>query len=521
MPKGKKKGNKGHGHVWQKDDEQNECDDCGTLVDTWCLHCEACSHCDELGNGYPCKKAEMEQWLQEEEAEEAKEDRVAELQDEHRDMSKSHLKKALKAMYLETSGTREELIERLVEAIADGDEMPEIDEAEAAQIAAENAAKEAALQHMLAVRPEYAEMKAPDLRKELQARGLSDDGKKAELMERLAAAVEEESATGGKKDKDKKGEGKEKKGKDKKSKDKKGKKKGKDGKGLSKKDRKKYAKMSKSHLKKALKKQGLSTDGSRDELIQRLVEAIAAGSAEVPVIDEAEASEMAAENAAKDAAVQHMLAVKAEYADMKAPELREELRARGLSLKGKKAELLERLATALEQEMSGSPGPEKADRQKYDNMSKSHLKKALKAMYLETSGTKEELIERLVEAIADGDEMPEIDEAEAAQIAAENAAKEAALQHMLAVRPEYAEMKAPDLRKELQARGLSDDGKKAELMERLAAAVEGDSAAESKAAKAANNAKVLEILGEEYADMKADALRKVLKKRGLDQEGKK
>ena len=65
MPKGKKKGNKGHGHVWQKDDEQNECDDCGTLVDTWCLHCEACSHCDELGNGYPCKKAEMEQWLQE------------------------------------------------------------------------------------------------------------------------------------------------------------------------------------------------------------------------------------------------------------------------------------------------------------------------------------------------------------------------------------------------------------------------------------------------------------------------
>eukprot|EP01051_Picozoa_sp_SAG22_P041752 SAG22_NODE_23226_length_162_cov_18.269841_1_plen_54_part_11 len=38
----------------------------------------------------------------------------------------------------------------------------------------------------------YATMKAPQLRKELERRGLSTEGKKAELMERLAQYLEAE-----------------------------------------------------------------------------------------------------------------------------------------------------------------------------------------------------------------------------------------------------------------------------------------------------------------------------------------
>jgi len=248
------------------------------------------------------------------------------------EMGKAHLKKALQDMYLDTEGTHEEMIARLEEAIADGDEMPEISPEEAAEITAETAAKAAALAHLNEVDGgKYADMKAPMLREELKKRGLSEEGKKAVLIERLATALE---AEGPKK------------------------------KGLSKKELKKYKKMSKSHLKKALKKQKLSTDGSRDELITRLVEAINAGNAEVPEIDEAEAAEMAAENAAKEAALAHLTASKAEFAEMKAPQLREELKKRGLSEAGKKAELMERLATAVDEEVAaGGPAAAPAPRE--------------------------------------------------------------------------------------------------------------------------------------------------------------
>merc|ERR1712070_1051515 len=35
------------GHVWQKDADAEECNDCGMMVDTWCKHCEACKHCND------------------------------------------------------------------------------------------------------------------------------------------------------------------------------------------------------------------------------------------------------------------------------------------------------------------------------------------------------------------------------------------------------------------------------------------------------------------------------------------
>ena len=60
MPVGrddKKEESNGFGHVWQKDAEMNECEDCGSMVDTWCKHCEACQHCDAIGKGHACKPA--------------------------------------------------------------------------------------------------------------------------------------------------------------------------------------------------------------------------------------------------------------------------------------------------------------------------------------------------------------------------------------------------------------------------------------------------------------------------------
>jgi hypothetical protein len=37
-------------HIWVRDAEPCECDDCGMMVDTWCEQCEACKHCYSQGN---------------------------------------------------------------------------------------------------------------------------------------------------------------------------------------------------------------------------------------------------------------------------------------------------------------------------------------------------------------------------------------------------------------------------------------------------------------------------------------
>lgn len=44
-------------HAWETDEEVNECEDCGQSTNCWCKHCEACKHCDELGNGHACSVA--------------------------------------------------------------------------------------------------------------------------------------------------------------------------------------------------------------------------------------------------------------------------------------------------------------------------------------------------------------------------------------------------------------------------------------------------------------------------------
>ena len=101
----------------------------------------------------------------------------------------------------------------------------------------------------------------------------------------------------------------------------------------------------------ALEKKGLETTGSREQLIARIK---SAGIDVFTAIDPAEAAEIEKEEKAKKAAKAHLEQVAAEYADMKAPELRTELEKRKLSTKGKKAELMERLAVAAEEEYAAN-----------------------------------------------------------------------------------------------------------------------------------------------------------------------
>jgi hypothetical protein len=109
-------------------------------------------------------------------------------------MGKDRLRKHLKARDLSTKGSKDELVQRLQESDAGriGDESydDEIDDAEQAEIERENEAKEAARLHLQRAHAEFAGVKAPKLRKELERRGLSTEGKKAVLMERLASAID-------------------------------------------------------------------------------------------------------------------------------------------------------------------------------------------------------------------------------------------------------------------------------------------------------------------------------------------
>eukprot|EP01046_Picozoa_sp_COSAG06_P010861 COSAG06_NODE_605_length_13878_cov_13.424995_3_plen_3355_part_00 len=112
-------------------------------------------------------------------------------------LGKSHLKNALKSMALDTTGSKSELLQRLLkhDSAAEEQELADIfDAEEEAAIEREMAEKEAALEHLRKSRTEYAELKAPGLRDELERRGLDISGKKAVLMERLAQAIDDEIA---------------------------------------------------------------------------------------------------------------------------------------------------------------------------------------------------------------------------------------------------------------------------------------------------------------------------------------
>eukprot|EP01044_Picomonas_judraskeda_P001653 COSAG03_NODE_103_length_12731_cov_24.452502_4_plen_1686_part_01 len=374
------------------------------------------------------------------------------------DMSKKHLKSALKEQGLSIKGTREELVKRLVQAAANADEDETtviVTEEEQAEIDEENEAKQAALEHLQATKAEFASMKAPQLRKELEARGLETSGKKAVLMERLAQALDGEAGQSPGSPSDVIA--------------------GEDGESTQPKPWP-YDDMSQKDLKSALKEQGLSIKGTREELVKRLVQAAANADEDetTVIVTEEEQAEIDEENEAKQAALEHLQATKAEFASMKAPQLRKELEARGLETSGKKDVLMERLAQALDEEHEkeyADAVDAQAPVDPYESLSKKRLKKTLRKHNLSTIGTRSRLVRRLQEHAV---RMDEFDEAERLEIEAERAEKEAALAHLVAAKAEYAQLKAPQLRKKLEQRGLATNGSKSKLMERLAQAVEAE-----------------------------------------------
>merc|ERR1712072_119531 len=98
-----------------------------------------------------------------------------------------------------------------------------------------------------------------------------------------------------------------------------------------------------------------------------------------------------------------------------------------------------------------------------------------------------------------------------AEVEKEEKAKEKARKRLEKAAAKYAGMKAPELRTELEKRKLSTKGKKAELMERLAVAVEKD---KEKAAK-----KYLDKKLKEFEGMKDKELKKELQDRDLSTKG--
>jgi hypothetical protein len=191
--------------------------------------------------------------------------------------------------------------------------------------------------------------------------------------------------------------------------------------------------MGKAHLKRGLQKRGLSTKGSKDDLVKRLDEASDdAGDDEEETATrraerEFEAAQIRKENAEREKARAHLEKAKKSLGRAKAPKLREELAKRGLDARyeahihaiihtctdnaalhsGKKAQLMERLARAIEAEhddewtekRNAALAELEAVIGSRTNMSKSELRKELAARDLPTDGKKNELIRRFAAAL--------------------------------------------------------------------------------------------------------------------------
>ena len=191
--------------------------------------------------------------------------------------------------------------------------------------------------------------------------------------------------------------------------------------------------MPKKHLKRNLEKRGVSGKGSHDVLQKRLLQAIEADhDAHIEQTEaeriawEAEQERIAEEEAEKEAALAHLTKVNSKFAALKAPALRKQLAKRGLKTTGKKAQLLERLANALEVEYAG----------------------------------KREQAKRIA-----------AEEARIAEIAAQQDAADAEYRQLV---NDITKMKKPALMKELTQRELDVKGKQDELSTRLLGAVEAD-----------------------------------------------
>lgn len=194
-----------------------------------------------------------------------------------------------------------------------------------------------------------------------------------------------------------------------------------------------------------------------------------------------------------------------DYASMKVPELKELLKERSLDVKGKKDELIARL--------------EESDAQKvdYSKMKLPELKEMCKEKGLSEKGKKEDLVERLQTSEGEeksddteGDEKePEDEKKEEDEEDDEKKDEEVEEEEV-----DYSKMKMDELKALCKEKGLSDKGKKADLVERLQAPAEEEEVEDEQKDEE-------EVEDVDYAKMKVDQLKALCKERKLSDKGKK
>ncbi|CAK0911472.1 unnamed protein product, partial [Prorocentrum cordatum] len=209
------------------------------------------------------------------------------------------LRSSLKALGLSGNGKKEELVARLIEAI--GEEVP-AEDAEASQVEEVEEKEEEEEEEVEEVEEEdvdLASLPSDQLKVRLKRLGLPQSGKKADLVARLREAAAEEAAQE---------EGDEAVSED-------------DG----------LDSLSGAVLKERLKKLGLPVSGRKAELVARLREAASEGEEEVEAEDEVEEGDDDEEQEDED------------LDSLRVDELKVRLKRLGLSMSGKKAELVARL----------------------------------------------------------------------------------------------------------------------------------------------------------------------------------
>eukprot|EP01047_Picozoa_sp_COSAG01_P027763 COSAG01_NODE_1842_length_9076_cov_4.748246_1_plen_2502_part_10 len=432
------------------------------------------------------------------------------MKDQVEHMPKKNIKKNLEKRGLSTKGTHDVLMKRLIKAIeSDHDahrEQSDVDrvawEAEQEQLAEEQAEREAALAHLGKVNKKFTKLKAPGLRKQLEKRGLSTKGKKTVLLERLADALEKEME--GKLEQQKRIKAEEAKIAE-----------------IAEEQeaadaeftafKKAVKKMKKPALMKELKARELEFKGSQEELSGRLLEAV-------------KAEKDAADELRREESMTEEETLAREVAEQEAEEERERIEAEEALAEQEAARLLEEEEEAMDPELVTF----RRLKARVSDMTKKDLKKHLVNRGLSGKGTHDDLLARMLGAIeADLAVHREQSEAERLEmdedqvrVDEELAVRKAAIAHLKKMDARLAKMKAPKLREELASRGLDTSGKKTELIERLAAFLEGEQGdlkvleARQRAADEEHSAFVREI-----SEMKRADLMVHLKQRELDIKG--